>query len=501
MTIPFLFIPLAAVFQSGQQDPVAPATDRKVRIEIVTTENGETKRVTKEFDATDDAQVQDALRELGVLNHMKLGSGERDLTIDIRGFGEGEDSDLFMRMAPLAPMPPMPPLPPVAFAKEPTAYLGVSTRKLTEEDRKQRKLFVPQGAIILQVTEGSPAERLGLRVDDIITELDGKAVHGPEQLAELIQAHKPQDKVKLVWLRDGKTMKDAVELGERKGFSYSYSFDEDDMERFKELERLGEDGKWKSENRAFLGITPGEEDDEAPGVLIGSVETGSAAERMGLKAGDRITAINGSATGNFETLAELVRSMKPGDEVSVDALHDGAAVTLKGNLGERKSHFYFKGPEGMQGFKWEGLDPATQQELRVEMDQLRREMDELRRELGKDIRREVRVRVETRKLSDEEKALLRNKGVAVDRELKLEGLNAFPNPSSGFYRLQFDVPERGDLMVDVHNAKGERVYQEKIVGFKGRYERTLDLSDQATGSYFLVIAQGGKTATVKLVKE
>ncbi|MBK9176782.1 MAG: PDZ domain-containing protein [Flavobacteriales bacterium] len=501
MTIPFLFIPLAAVFQSGQQDPVTPAPDRKVRIEIVTTENGETKRVTKEFDANDDAQVQDALRELGVLNHMKLGSGERDLTIDIRGFGEGDDADLFMRMAPLAPAPPLPPGAPMAFVGEPTAYLGVSTRNLSKEDGKEGKLSVSQGAVILEVTEGSPAEKLGLRVDDIITEVDGKAVDGPGHLAELIQTHKPKDEVKLSWLRDGKAMKGSVELGERKGFSYAYSFDGSDLEELKELEKLEGIGEWKSEKRAFLGVTPGEEEDEGPGVTIGSVERGSAAEQMGLKAGDRITAINGSAVADFDALAELVRSMKPGDEVSVDARRDGASLSLKGTLGERKSHFYFKGPEGMEGFKWEGLDPSTRQEIRVEMDQLRKEMDELRREMGKEIRREVRVRVEARKLSDDEKALLRDKGVAVDRELKLDGLQAFPNPSNGFYRIQFDMPERGDLMVDVHNAKGERVYQEKIVGFKGRYERTLDLSDQATGSYFLVITQGEKTATVKLVKE
>jgi predicted deacylase len=67
----FLFLPLASVM-GMQQEPQVPVPDRKVRIEVVTTENGETKRVTKEFDANDDAQMQEALRELGVLNQMKL---------------------------------------------------------------------------------------------------------------------------------------------------------------------------------------------------------------------------------------------------------------------------------------------------------------------------------------------------------------------------------------------------------------------------------------------
>ena len=129
-------------------------------------------------------------------------------------------------------------------------------------------------------------------------------------------------------------------------------------------------------------------------------------------------------------------------------------------------------------------------------------MDELRREIVRDVRREVRINIETRKLTEEEKALLRGKGVTgLENELQLGDLRAFPNPSNGLYRLQFELPARGDLNVDVHDAKGERVYQERIIGFKGRYERMLDLSDLATGNYYLVITQGGKSAAQKLVKE
>ncbi|HRD53813.1 MAG TPA: PDZ domain-containing protein [Flavobacteriales bacterium] len=491
----FLFLPLASVI-GMQQEPQVPVPDRKVRIEVVTTENGETKRVTKEFDANDDAQMQEALRELGVLNHMKLGQGERDITIDIRGFGEGEDSDVFMRMAPMAPMPPVPPDAPMAFAAAPSAYLGVSTRNLAPDDKRSK--LVKKGAVVLEVMKESPAEKLGLKEGDIITELGGKAVDGPGGLAELVRAHKPGESVKLVWLRDGRTMKGEAKLSERKSEAHAFSFD---TETLKELEKLGESSAWRSEKRAFLGVTPSEERSADQGTVIGTVEAGSAAEKMGLLAGDRITAINGEAVSDFDALAERIRSMEPGERITVTALRDGQAQEHTGTLGERRSHRYHNGTEGMEGFRWNGMAPEDRDALRREMDQLRREMDELRREMGKDIRREVRVRVQARELSEDEKALLRNKGVAVDKELKLDGLQAFPNPSSGFYRLQFDVAERADLNVDVHNAKGERVYQEHIVGFKGRYERTLDLSDQASGSYYLVIAQGGKAATVKLVKE
>jgi len=495
MLTTFLFLPLAAVI-GFQQEPQVPVPDRKVRIEVVTTENGETKRVTKEFDATNDAQVQDALRELGVLNQMKLGPGERDITIDIRGFGDGDDGDVFMRMAPMAPMPPLPPDAPLAFSNEPTAYLGVSTRNLTDADKRPKG--AKQGAVVIEVRKESPAVKLGLKEGDIIVEVEDKTVEGPGGLAELIRARKPGDEVKVEWLRDGKAMKGTAKLGERKSEAYAFSFD---TEALKELEKLGEKKVWTSDTRAFLGVTPSEEESEGQGVVIGHVEEGSAAEKMGLQAGDRITSINGESVSDFDALAERIRSMQPGDQITVNALRDGQVQEYSGSLGERKSHRYHKGTEGMEGFRWNGMAPEDRVALRREMDQLRQEMNELRRELGKEIRREVRVRVETRKPSDEELALLRKKGVAVDKELALDGLRAFPNPSNGFYRLQFELAERGDLAVDVHDAKGERVYQERIVGFRGRYERTLDLSDQAAGNYFLVIAQGGKAATVKLVKE
>jgi len=141
-------------------------------------------------------------------------------------------------------------------------------------------------------------------------------------------------------------------------------------------------------------------------------------------------------------------------------------------------------------------------EHRREMDQLRREMQHLREEMRGEVMREMHVEIGTLEVSKEERDLLKNKGVtAIDNTLTLGDLSCFPNPSSGFFRLQFDVAERGDLNVDVHDASGERVYHETITGFKGRYERTLDLSDKGNGTYFLVITQGDKAQLRKLMKQ
>lgn len=509
MSTPFLFLPLAAVFQTAvpqqEPDPQAPV-DRKVRIEVVTTENGETKRVTREFDAADEAQLQDALRELGVLEHMKLGDGEGDMTIDIRGFGEDEeDGALFLHMAPMAPSAPDAPAPPdgphapMAVVCEKTAYLGVSTKNLDEELTKKSGAPGGEGAYVTEVITETPAASLGLVEGDVITAIDGEKVDDPSTLIRLVRGHEPGDKVKVTWYREGRKMSGTAELAERKQMSYAYGPDGEDFEWSGELDG----SEWTSEPRAFLGVTPGENEGDAEGAAIGSVEENTTAQAMGIKEGDVIRSVNGKAIAGFDALAEVIGSMEPNDDVTIELQRGNERLTLKGNLGKREHMaFRFNGTNGMDGVHFDGMSPEMRDELHREMDQLRQEMDEMRREMGREVRREVRINIEARKLSEEERELLRNKGVSgLENELQLGDMRAFPNPSNGFFRLQFELPERGDLNVDVHDAKGERVYQERIIGFKGRYERTLDLSDQATGNYFLVITQGGKTAAQKLVKE
>jgi len=56
------------------------------------------------------------------------------------------------------------------------ALLGVAPGSVTPEIAERFGLPISQGAVILQVTPGSPADRAGLRAEDIITRLDGQSV-------------------------------------------------------------------------------------------------------------------------------------------------------------------------------------------------------------------------------------------------------------------------------------------------------------------------------------
>ncbi len=72
-----------------------------------------------------------------------------------------------------------------------SAYLGVSLETLTPQLRSQYNFVPTQGAVVLQVQSGSPAEVAGLQQGDVITSFDGKAVTSADQLASDIQGDHP----------------------------------------------------------------------------------------------------------------------------------------------------------------------------------------------------------------------------------------------------------------------------------------------------------------------
>ena len=67
---------------------------------------------------------------------------------------------------------------------------------------------------VVKPIEGGPAEKAGLKAGDLITQLDGEAVGGVQELVKSIGSHKAGDKVKLQFVRDGKAEEINVTLGE-----------------------------------------------------------------------------------------------------------------------------------------------------------------------------------------------------------------------------------------------------------------------------------------------
>jgi serine protease Do len=95
----------------------------------------------------------------------------------------------------------------------PRTFLGVKTQTMNETIRQQYSLSVSKGALVVEVTVGSPADNIGLRPGDIITRFAGQAVEKSEKLGELVRGNKPGTDVPLEWVRDGKRETATVALG------------------------------------------------------------------------------------------------------------------------------------------------------------------------------------------------------------------------------------------------------------------------------------------------
>ncbi len=110
------------------------------------------------------------------------------------------------------------------------AWLGVAGGEITPELVKEQKLPVDEGVLLGEVSDGSPADKAGLRGGevrrnggddapieggDIILSFDGEKLTTMRQLADIVDSKEPGDKVKVEYLRGGDRRTTSVTLGER----------------------------------------------------------------------------------------------------------------------------------------------------------------------------------------------------------------------------------------------------------------------------------------------
>src|SRR5262245_42706026 len=179
-------------------------------------------------------------------------------------------------------------------------WLGVQIQPITEELAKTYKLKEARGAAVSQLTPGAPAEKAGLKAEDVIVAADGRPIKDNGDLSRYIASKPPGATVKLDLIRDGAEKTIAVTLG---------TFPDEPAEGESEAARKGRLGM------SLRDLTPSlAERLELPratkGVLVWEVEPGEAAENAGLSRGDVIVSVNGKAVSSrdeFESAVEEAR--------------------------------------------------------------------------------------------------------------------------------------------------------------------------------------------------
>jgi serine protease Do len=83
-------------------------------------------------------------------------------------------------------------------------YLGVAIAEIGEDDLERFKLTEPRGVLIREVVAGQPAEKGGMKVNDIVISIDGTRLEGPRDLQRIVSSTPVGRRIKVSVLRDGK---------------------------------------------------------------------------------------------------------------------------------------------------------------------------------------------------------------------------------------------------------------------------------------------------------
>lgn len=202
------------------------------------------------------------------------------------------------------------------------AFLGVVTEK-TEK-----------GAKINSIEKESAAEKAGLKKDDIITKIGDNKIEGSDDLYETIGKYKPEEKVSITYLRDGKEATVNATLGKSKSsdlkmFNFNdrnFNFDNKDF-NFKMPRTPEWNGMEFSYNRKpRLGLEI-QDVEEGKGVKILDVDNDSPAAKAGLKKDDVLTEIDGAAIASVDELREKIRNKKEGDSCKITYRRNGNTQT------------------------------------------------------------------------------------------------------------------------------------------------------------------------------
>jgi serine protease Do len=189
-------------------------------------------------------------------------------------------------------------------------YIGVTLRDVDPDIQSSLKLGRADGALVQDVTPGSPGARVGLKPYDVITAIDGVPVRTHDRLIREIAERQPGSAAKLEYMRDGRTLNVQIKLAERP----RQPIDRVSTNAERSFQRTGP---------GELGLSLIEIDDsnahrfDVPagmtGLLVQRVEPLSVAYDGGIERGSIILEINRQPVNSVAGFRRIVGAARPGD--------------------------------------------------------------------------------------------------------------------------------------------------------------------------------------------
>src|SRR5262245_14467008 len=173
----------------------------------------------------------------------------------------------------------------------------------------------PEGVKVIGIAQGSPAQRAGLRVRDVILAIDGKPVSTPKDMIAIVTSLSPGASLTLSVSRKGTEHLVTPTLASRPTEASL-------MKMFNGW--IGVEAiELPASLREHFGA-PAE-----AGVMISSVKEGSPAEAAGLDVGDVVFEVDGEPVHSINTLRNLISSSGIDNRIEMRVMRNGAEVVLE----------------------------------------------------------------------------------------------------------------------------------------------------------------------------
>ncbi len=187
--------------------------------------------------------------------------------------------------------------------------IGVTIQEVTKELAESFKLPKAAGALVTSVEKGSPADRAGVQVSDVIVKFDGKPVASSVDLPRIVAQTRPGSKASVELWRNGASREVSVTVGE---------MPEDKVAQRPSRKEGGKSGNVVSRLGLTLSELTAEQRRElniSAGLLIEDVQ--GPALKAGIRRGDVLMAVNNQDVKSVEQLSQLMGQFEKARSVAL----------------------------------------------------------------------------------------------------------------------------------------------------------------------------------------
>lgn len=331
---------------------------------------------------------------------------------------------------------------PFMLLSQQSAFLGIHSNHVSKKKAQVLDFENRYGRYITNVIPKTAAEKTGLKPFDYLTGFNDVPFTKEDNMTNRLHQLQAGEKIKINFIRNGKARTRKVSLGAKGD---------------------GEKRQRTREEDPFLGVASSHEKPpkNVSGVLVDVIEC-TTASAMGLMSSDVITAIDKIPMVDWHDLGAAIDNREVGDKIEVTYYRNGKIDKVKSAI------------LSLAASKKCEDEQEEEEDMEVDMENVTQtEAEGMKAEKGIDM------------------PLVNN--------LEIERLNVFPNPTNGLFELRFNLPAQGNTSIRVFNVAGAEIYRNELGRFTGDFRDRIDIGDQMKGAYFIMIQQGERSISKKLI--